>query len=327
MRPRTRRLAPGNSEREGSRAGLVTVASRALTTAVLATLAVVTPASAQELEPRLFSPAPTGMNIVLGAFGYSFGNILLDPAVPIEDLDARLVIITAGYVRTLNVFGASAKIDAVIPVAGGDWKGKLEGRDSTRSATGFGDPRVRFSVLFSGAPALSPKEFASYKAGTIVGGGLQVWVPLGQYDPTKLLNLGSNRWVFRPQLGVSQTLSRWVLEAAAAGLFFTENTNFFGGDRLSQNPIAALKGHVSYVFGRGFWGAVNAGYGRGGRTSINDEETDTLISNWRLGVTVAIPISSHDSIKFAFVSGFRVGKGADFSTILGAYQYRWLDGP
>jgi len=284
-------------------------------------------ASAQELEPRLFSPAPTGMNILLGAFGYSFGNILLDPAVPIEDLDARLVIITAGYVRTLNVFGASAKIDAVVPVAGGDWKGKLEGRDSTRSATGFGDPRVRFSVLFSGAPALSPKEFASYKAGTIVGGGLQIWVPLGQYDPTKLLNLGSNRWVFRPQLGVSQTLSRWVLEAAAAGWFFTENTNFFGGDRLSQKPIAALQGHVTYVFRAGFWGAVDVGYGRGGRSSVNDEEKDTLISNWRLGVTVAIPISSHDSIKFGFVSGLRAGKGADFSSILGAYQYRWFDGP
>ena len=284
-------------------------------------------ASAQELEPRLFSPAPTGMNILLGAFGYSFGNILLDPAVPIEDLDARLVIITAGYVRTLNVFGASAKIDAVVPVAGGDWKGKLEGRDSTRSATGFGDPRVRFSVLFSGAPALSPKEFASYKAGTIVGGGLQIWVPLGQYDPTKLLNLGSNRWVFRPQLGVSQTLSRWVLEAAAAGWFFTENTNFFGGDRLSQRPIAALQGHVTYVFRAGFWGAVDVGYGRGGRSSVNDEEKDTLISNWRLGVTVAIPISSHDSIKFGFVSGLRAGKGADFSSILGAYQYRWFDGP
>ncbi|MHC4711572.1 MAG: transporter, partial [Planctomycetota bacterium] len=112
-------------------------------------------ASAQELEPRLFSPAPTGMNILLGAFGYSFGNVLLDPAVPVEDLEARLAILTAGYVRTLSVFGASAKIDAIVPVAGGDWKGVVDGRDSTRSATGFGDPRVRFSVLFSGAPALS----------------------------------------------------------------------------------------------------------------------------------------------------------------------------
>ncbi len=284
-------------------------------------------ASAQELEPRLFSPAPTGTNILLGAFGYSFGNILLDPAVPVEDLDARLAIITAGYVRTLNVFGASAKIDAIVPFAGGDWKGVLDGQDTTRSATGFGDPRVRFPVLFSGAPALSPKEFASYRPGTIVGGGLQVWVPLGQYDPDRLLNLGSNRWVFRPQLGVSQTLSRWVLEAAAAGWFYTDNTNFFGGDRLSQKPIAALQGHVSYVFRRGFWGALNVGYGRGGRTSVNDEEKDTLLSNWRLGITLAIPISSHDSIKFAFISGLRAGKGGDYTTVLGAYQYRWFDGP
>lgn len=267
------------------------------------------------------------MNIVVGAFGYSFGNILLDPAVPIEDLDARLAIITTGYVRTLDIFGLSGKIDLVVPFAFGDWSAQLNGQDTTRSATGFGDPRVRFSVLLSGAPALSRKEFATYRPGTIVGGALQVWVPVGQYDPARLLNLGSNRWVFRPQLGVSQTLARWVLEATAVGWFYTDNTNFFGGDRLSQKPIAALQGHVIYVFRRGFWGAVEAGYGRGGRTSINDEEKDTLIRNWRLGLTLAFPISGHDSIKFAFISGLRAGKGADFSTVLGAYQYRWFDGP
>jgi hypothetical protein len=267
------------------------------------------------------------MNIVLGAFGYSFGNILLDPAVPIEDLDARLAIITTGYVRTLDIFGLSGKIDLVVPFAFGDWSAQLNGQDTTRSATGFGDPRVRFSVLLSGAPALSRKEFAAYRPGTIVGGALQVWVPVGQYDPARLLNLGSNRWVFRPQLGVSQTLARWVLEATAVGWFYTDNTNFFGGDRLSQKPIAALQGHVVYVFRRGFWGAVEAGYGRGGRTSINDEDKDTLIRNWRLGLTLAFPISGHDSIKFAFIFGLRAGKGADFSTVLGAYQYRWFDGP
>lgn len=301
-----------------TRRGTVALAAIALANA---------PVGAQELEPRLFSPAPNGMNIALGAFGYSWGNILLDPAVPVEDLDARLVIITAGYVRTLNVFGASAKIDVVLPVAGGDWEGVLEGRDTTRSATGLGDPRLRFSVLFSGAPALSRKEFASYQPGTIVGGGLQVWLPLGQYDADRLLNLGSNRWVFRPQLGVSQTLSRWVLEAAAAGWFFTENTDFFGGGRLSQKPIGALQGHVTYVFRAGFWAAADAGYGRGGRTAVNGEQKDTLIKNWRLGCTVAVPISRHDSIKFALVAGLTAGKGADYTTLLGAYQYRWFDAP
>ena len=154
-----------------------------------------------------------------------------------------------------------------------------------------------------------------------------MWVPLGQYDPTRLLNLGSNRWVFRPQLGVSRTLARWVLEVAAAAWLFTDNTNFFSGNTLSQKPIGALQTHVTYVFRSGFWGAFNAGYGRGGRTSVNDDERDTMISNWRLGVTFAIPVSSHDSIKLAFISGLRAGRGADYNTVLAAYQYRWFDGP
>ena len=281
------------------------------------------PVSAQQLEPRLFSPAPTGLNIVLGTLGYSFGNILLDPAGPLQDLSARLTVITAGYVRTLDVFGASGKIDAVVPLARGDWSGVLDGRDTAKTAIGFGDPRIRLSVLFSGAPALSRKEFASYRSGTIVGGGLQVWLPLGQYNPTKRINLGSNRFVFRPQFGVSRTLSRWVLEAIGAAWIFTNNTNYRDGNTRSQKPIGALKGHVGYVFRPGLWASVNGGYGRGGRTSINGEETDTLLSNWRLGITLAIPFSSHDSIKFAFVSGLTAGRGADFTTILGAYQYRW----
>ena len=204
----------------------------------------------------------------------------------------------------------------------------LEGRDSSRTVRGFGDPKVRFSVLFSGAPALSAREFASYRPNTIVGGGLQVWLPLGQYDPTKLLNLGSNRWVFRPQFGVSQTLSRWVLEAMLAGWFYTENTNFVNGNRLAQHPIVALQGHATYAFRRGFWLAANLGYGRGGRSSINGQETESLLASWRLGVTLAIPISDHDSIKFGFVSGVRgSGRGADFDSIVAAYQYRWLAGP
>jgi hypothetical protein len=266
------------------------------------------------------------MNIVLGAYGYSWGNVLLDPSVPVEDLTSRLSILTAGYVRTLAVFGASGKVDVIVPFAKGRWRGVLDGRDSSRSVTGLGDPKIRVSVLFRGAPALSGKDFASYKPGTIVGGGLQVWVPLGQYDPTKLLNLGSNRWVFRPQVGVSQTLSRWVLEAMLAGWFYTENTDFLDGNTLTQNPIVALQGHASYALRRGFWLAADAGYGRGGRSSINGEERDTALSSWRLGFALAIPISSHDSIKFAFISGVRAGRGADYDTVLAAYQYRWFGG-
>jgi hypothetical protein len=60
--------------------------------------------------------------------------------------------------------------------------------------SGLGDPRFRVSVNLFGAPALSAKDFASYRQDVIVGVSLQVSAPFGQYDDSKLLNLGSNRY-------------------------------------------------------------------------------------------------------------------------------------
>jgi hypothetical protein len=243
--------------------------------------------------------------------------------VPVKDLKADLAIIKTAYLRTLGVAGATAKLDVVAPFTVGRLSGVLDGRDTARAATGFGDPRIRFSVLFKGAPALSRKEFAAYRPGTIVGGSLQFWLPLGQYNPAKRLNLGSNRFAFRPQLGVSQTVSHWVLEATAAAWIYTNNTDYLGGKTLSQEPIVALQGHVAYVFRPGLWASVDGAYGHGGRRSVNGEETDSVNRDWRFGLTLALPVSSRDSIKFAVITGLSSGRGADYSTILGAYQYRW----
>ena len=70
--------------------------------------------------------------------------------------------------------------------------------------SGLGDPRFRFSINLFGAPALSAKEFANYQQDLIVGASLQVSAPLGQYDDSKLLNLGNNRWSFRTGTGFFQ---------------------------------------------------------------------------------------------------------------------------
>jgi hypothetical protein len=45
---------------------------------------------AQELEPRALTNVPVGLNFAVLGYGYARGNILLDPAVPIENLDSRL---------------------------------------------------------------------------------------------------------------------------------------------------------------------------------------------------------------------------------------------
>ena len=116
-------------------------------------------------------------------------------------------------------------------------------RDST-------NPDFVFSINFYGAPALSVKEFASYHQDLIIGASLQVTPPLGQYDDTKLVNLGNNRWSFKPELGISKALGPWTLELVPSATFFTDNTDFFFGRTLSQAlpalahrraPAASLK--------------------------------------------------------------------------------------
>jgi len=167
----------------------------------------------QELEARALANVPVGTNFVIGGYALSLGNVLLDPVIPVEDLNATLHTGIAAYVRAIDVFGLSGKVDAIVPVATGHWTGLLNNHDTSRIATGFGDPRLRLSVNVIGSPALTRAEFSAYQPKTVVGASVQVWVPVGQYDPARLLNLGSHRWVFHPQVGISHTMRRWTVEA------------------------------------------------------------------------------------------------------------------
>jgi len=69
--------------------------------------------------------------------------------------------------------------------------------------------------------------------------------------------------------------------------------------------------------------SLGAGYGYGGRTYINGEAKETVISTLRLGLIVALPINSNHSLKLAGLSGIRFKQGPDFDAISLSYQYRW----
>ncbi|MBT8461166.1 MAG: transporter [Gemmatimonadetes bacterium] len=280
-------------------------------------------ARSQELEPRLLANVPVHTNFVVAGYGFTRGNILLDPAVPIEDLDGKLHTFVGAYVRSIDLFGLSGKVDAVVPFAGGDWTGRLEGQDTARSVTGFGDPRLRLSVGLTGSPALERSEFAEWKQRTVVGAALQVIAPLGQYDPSKLINLSSNRWTFRPQVGVSHAMGPWILESNATVWLFTANSDFFGGQRLEQRPLFAFKVHGIRTLSRGWWFSLGVGYGVGGRSVVDGAERDNHISTFRFGGIVAAPLGRGHSVKLILNSGARIEKGPDFDGIALTYQYMW----
>jgi len=309
-----------------------------LTVTVLLTATVLllpSSAQAQELEPRTFSNAPANLNFAGIVYVYSTGNVAIDPSLPIEGLKGTLQLIAPRYVRTLDFFGVTSKVKFVLPMANGHWEGvltdPLPGTDlepgfRTRDETGLGDARVTWEVDFFGAPALGLREFASYRQRTIAGASIQVIVPTGQYDEERLINLGSNRWAFRPQIGISQAVGRWTFEVTATGWFFTDNSEYFGGLTLEQDAIFALQGHVIYTFRPGFWIAVDAGVLDGGTTRIEGVVRNTLQKNSRAGMTLVYSLARQHGISFAYSSGVTTRIGADFRTFACGYQYMWGGG-
>lgn len=279
--------------------------------------------SAQELEPRALTNIPVGMNFAAVGYGFTNGNILFDPSLPLEDTKANLHTMVGAYVRAINFFGMSGKIDVVAPYGIGNWTGIYTGIDTSTSRNGFADMRFRLSFNFIGAPALKAENFKDYKPDLISGFSIQIFAPLGQYDPKRLINLGNNRWIFKPQWGISKYFTKWILETYLSAWFFTNNNNFFGGNEVQQKPLYTIKIHGIRRFNNRSWLALDVGYGIGGRSAVNDVIRDTRISTIRMGITYALPISLSSTLKFSAISAIRLEKGADFDSFAIAYQYRW----
>jgi hypothetical protein len=280
-------------------------------------------AQAQEIEPRAFSNAPIGMNFLILGYVYTTGGIAFDSSVPVENPQLRTSTGILAYSRVLDLWGMSGRVDVVAPYTRLTGSAKYLGQPVTRDVTGFVDTAFRLSVNFYGAPALTVREFRAYKQDIILGASLQVSAPWGQYDSERLINIGTNRWTVRPQLGVSKALGPWVFEAASAIGLFTDNNNFLTTSTRSQTALYSFQGHVSYGFVAGSWASIDAVYFVGGRTTVDDDLNDDLQSNWRLGGTLAFPFSEQSSIKLYGSTGVSARTGNNFDQVGVAWQYRW----
>lgn len=299
-------------------------AGTALAFAALVALAT-GPAAAQELEPRAYAPNPVGANFLIAAYGHQSGDILFDPTVPITDASASLNSLVFGYGRTFGLFGRSASVGIGVPYVWGRMEGNVgeEFREITRS--GMADSRLRLSVNLLGGPALTPREFAARKHGPTLGASLVVQAPTGQYDPAKLINLGTNRWAFKPEVGFSFPAGRWTLEAYAGVWVFTTNKDFYGGKTFEQDPLASFQAHVAYTFRPRMWLAADATYYAGGRTYTDRVGATEQQNNSRVGLTFALPIGKHHSVKLAWANGVTARVGDQVSIYTVAYQFLWLD--
>ena len=302
---------------------------------VLVFCLLATTSHAQDLAPRAYVITPLHSNAVNLTYSYLDGSVIFDGTVPITEATARVNISILSFSHSMNFFSRTANFTASLPYGAGNFRGTVANAETLAYRSGLLASSFRFSVNLKGGPAMAVQEYSKWRQKTIIGVSIKLVPPTGQYDPTKLINYGTNRWAIKPELGYSRRWGHWILDGYGGVWFFTTNSEFFshnqfspGTNTQSQSPTGSFEGHLSYDFKPRLWVSFDANFWFGGSTSINGAINEaTLQRNSRIGATASIPLSKRQAIKLSYNNGAYIRYGGNYHNVSVGWQYSWLGRP
>ncbi len=266
---------------------------------------------AQEIEARAYSNAPIGMNFVTAGIAQAKSGSYT--------LNTEAVSLT----HVLDLAGQSGRLTLTVPYAELSGVGRVGGQSINASAEGLSDPMIKASVNLYGAPALTNGQFLSYQQDLIIGASLAATIPWGKYNSSQMVNVGANRSLIQPGVGLSQAIGPWRLELAGMATIYTSNTNYMGSNTLSQNPVYSGETHAIYYFPNTAWISADATYFTGGQTYVNGIPASGTQENWRFGSTLSYPIDKQNSIRLSGSKGVYSRTDTSYNAVGISWQYRW----
>jgi len=269
---------------------------------------------AAEAGPRAYQNVPVDTNVAQLYYNNSETRGSLNIKTDVEVLR---------YYRYFDFFGNVAAIGAYLPYASA--KLSIPAFKLNQSASGMGDAVFVFGFDFFGGPAISLDQYQDWKQETLLGFSLQVTAPTGKYDKAKILNLGANRWVFKPELAVSHQIgtSGVYIESYLNYHALTNNSEYLGNRVLKQKGILGVDGHISYVFMPGAFVSMDYFRTWGGETSINGIMQRDTLRDTRYGVTLTVPFSRSIAAELKYRDDEHTQSGNRMRTVQLKLQYLW----
>jgi hypothetical protein len=284
-------------------------------------------ASAQFTDAHNYDPAPVGINQLELGYTFVHGDAALDPSLVIADASLNLNQGVIDYTRYFGLFHRLMWVEATLPAAG--LKGSVSALNLEGSTSGAGDSSYAVAMLMKGGPALSVAQFDDYKRTTTVGVSLTATAPTGHYDGDKILNLGSDRWSFKPEVALSHPFGpdqKWQLDTYANVYFYTDNTAYHGREILRQEPLAGLEGHISYSFTDSLWVSFDTRYSFRGTTHVDDVNQDNAQQNVVVGSEMNLSISARHAVLLGFAKAAVHQNGPAVMGFTVKYDYLWGKG-
>lgn len=285
------------------------------------------PLYAQFTDPHAYDNTPTGLNELELVYAYAHSDTSIDSSIVISGAKLNLNQAAISYTHYFSFIHRLFWAKAGLPI--GRLNGSVTGTKIQRSAAGMGDSSYEVGGLLKGGPALSVKEFASYKPTTVLGVSLILTAPTGLYNSGRLLNLGSYRWSLKPEIAFSHPFGneqRWQVDVYGNAYFFTNNTSYHGVEILRQQPLPGIEGHLSYSFTERLWASVDSRYSFRGATFVNGLNQNDSQQNFSLGTEVNISLTPRNSLVFVLDKALLHTNGPALAGLAVKYNYTWGKG-
>ncbi len=283
------------------------------------------PFAASGDNARDWQNVPTDLNMLFGYYNRIDTNTPIDTTLPVDGLSLNADLYILRYARSFGVDGRSSAVQIVQPYA--DASASFDNArffDGTKHHGGMADTQLVLVHNIFGGPALTKEEFASWTPETFLTGALWITAPTGDYDKDRVLNIGSNRWVFKPEIGFGTPIGPTWLEINSWVSLFGDNDEYQGESTLEQKALYAIEGHYSYTFNRALWASLDATYSRGGETRIDGDWQDNKQENALLGASMGFMLSPQFGGLLAYSDTVSERTGSpDVNTWTLRMQYVW----
>jgi hypothetical protein len=269
---------------------------------------------AAESGPRTYKNVPVGINVLRLYYANTETN---------GSLNLKSNVGALRYYRYIDFFGNIAAIGGVLPYANA--KLTIPAFGLNKTVSGMGDPSFVFGFDFYGAPALTMDEYKNWKQETILGFSIKASAPIGQYDKTSVLNISSNRWIFKPEFAVSHQIadSGLFIESYLHYHFFTKNREYLGNLIRDQNGKWGVDAHLVYEFMRGAFVSFDYHYSWGGETQVNGILQGDAVRDTKIGASLRVPLSRNIAAELRYQNDVNTRNGNKTKLIGFMLQYFW----
>jgi hypothetical protein len=281
-------------------------------------------ALAQFTDPHSYDNTPVGVNQVELGYAFVHGNASIDPSLAIAGASLNLNQLTVDYTRYFGLARRVMWLDAAVPVA--HLAGAVTGTSIAGSTAAAGDSSYALTMLLKSGPALTAAQFDDYMPTTALGVSVTVTAPTGQYNGDRVLDLGADRWSFKPEVALSPPFGpdqKWQLDAYVNTFFYTDNTSYHGREILRQEPLVGLEGHVSYSLNESLWVAVDTRFSSRGVTVVDGANQDNQQRNVIVGSEINLSITPRHSLLFEIGKSWVHQNSPDVIGFAVKYDFNW----